>query len=160
MTVLQPMCQEAFASYLETAIEDYARDNIDSERWPKEKARELSRSAFRELLPQGLATADNLFFEIVESAAGRTFGYLWVAVESRHGMREAFVYDLKIDEAYRRQGHAQRAMLALESILGGLGLSRIGLHVFGHNQAAQALYRKLGYLVTDINMRKNIADSV
>ncbi len=34
------------------------------------------------------------------------------------------------------------------------GLSGIALHVFGQNTGAQALYQKLGYLPTNINMFK------
>ena len=37
-----------------------------------------------------------------------------------------------------------------------LGVDDIALHVFAHNEAAQALYRALGYLTTGINMRKRI----
>jgi hypothetical protein len=33
-------------------------------------------------------------------------------------------------------------------------LARIGLHVFGHNPGAQALYAQLGYGVTGLNMAK------
>jgi RimJ/RimL family protein N-acetyltransferase len=44
----------------------------------------------------------------------------------------------------------------LESIVGALGLGRIGLHVFRHNPGAQALYEKLGYEVTGTNMQKRL----
>ena len=39
----------------------------------------------------------------------------------------------------------------------GLGLRDIGLHVFAHNDGAQALYHALGYEVTGLNMRKAMA---
>ena len=47
----------------------------------------------------------------------------------------------------------------LELIVTALGLSTIGLHVFGHNRGARALYAKLGYGVTGINMMKNIGET-
>jgi hypothetical protein len=34
------------------------------------------------------------------------------------------------------------------------GLTGVALHVFDHNTGAQALYQKLGYLTTNINMFK------
>lgn len=49
-------------------------------------------------------------------------------------------------------------MRLLEDQVRQVGLRRIGLHVFGHNAAAQALYRKVGYEVTNINMAKNVAE--
>jgi ribosomal protein S18 acetylase RimI-like enzyme len=35
-------------------------------------------------------------------------------------------------------------------------VDRIGLHVFGHNERASSLYRKMGYEVTDLTMYKEI----
>jgi ribosomal protein S18 acetylase RimI-like enzyme len=46
---------------------------------------------------------------------------------------------------------------AIEPRVRELGVTGIGLHVFAHNPGAQALYAKLGYNVTSINMRKNLA---
>ena len=40
--------------------------------------------------------------------------------------------------------------------MGRLGLQGIALHVFGHNTGAQALYGKLGYVPTNINMFKAV----
>ena len=57
---------------------------------------------------------------------------------------------------HRRQGHAERALRALEAEVGRLGLQGIALHVFGHNTGAQALYGKLGYVPTNINMFKAV----
>ena len=42
------------------------------------------------------------------------------------------------------------------SINAGRGLSGIALHVFGHNREARALYRKLGYVATNINLYKPV----
>ena len=66
--------------------------------------------------------------------------------------------DIVIDEPYRRRGYGQAAMLALEDSVRSLGLRGIALHVFGHNTAARALYERLGYTVTNINMAKRLSD--
>ena len=156
MTVLAPMRPEAYSAYLQAAIAGYAEDNVASGRGPREGALERSRADFADSLPLGLATPDNFLFEIKAEESGPTIGALWFAVEERHGMRGAFVYDLEIQPEWRRQGHAMRAFEALESLVAELGLSSIGLHVFGHNPGAQALYAKLGYGVTGVNMAKNL----
>jgi ribosomal protein S18 acetylase RimI-like enzyme len=47
-------------------------------------------------------------------------------------------------------------MEAIEDEVRKLGISKIGLHVFGFNAAARSLYDKLGFEVTDTSMEKNI----
>jgi ribosomal protein S18 acetylase RimI-like enzyme len=158
MSQLRPMRAEAYAAYLHASVAGYAEDNVAAGRWPAEGAEQRSRDDFAGLLPQGLYTPDNHLFEIIADDSGATVGFLWFAVEQRHGLRGAFVFDVSIHEAHRRQGHAERAFVALEALVAQLGLGSIGLHVFGQNAAAQALYRKLGYAVTGINMQKKIAD--
>ena len=153
------MRPEVFAGYLDSSVAGYAQDNIDSGRWPAEGALERSRADFDSLLPQGLATPDNYLFEIQNGEDGSTVGYLWFAVVVKHGLRSAYVYDLEVKPEHRRQGHAKRAFEALEARVAALGLSSIGLHVFGHNPGAQSLYSQLGYTVTGINMIKQIDKS-
>ena len=156
MTSLVPMKLERFASYMEAAVAAYAEENVTSGRWPLAGAMERSRTDFLSLLPQGLGTPDNFLFEIVDQPGGTPVGVLWFAIEARHGIRSAFVYDLEIHPEWRRQGHARRAFAALETIVAALGLDRIGLHVFGHNKAAQALYTSLGYQITGYNMTRQL----
>ena len=74
-----------------------------------------------------------------------------------HGVRSAYVYDLAVHAAHRRQGHARRAFKDLERRVRAVGIDRIGLHVFGQNPGAHALYAGLGYGVTGINMLKRLA---
>lgn len=156
MTMLSSMRPEVFDEYLPAAITGYADDNVLVGRWPAQGAVERSRAEFHSLLPQGLGTPGNHLYEIKASDSGPTVGYLWFAVEEHDGSRGAFVYDVEVKPDHRRQGHARRAFLALEPIVAGLGLSRIGLHVFGHNAAAQALYGRLGYAVIGIQMLKKL----
>jgi ribosomal protein S18 acetylase RimI-like enzyme len=156
MTTLCPMRAEAFVPYLDAAIVGYAEDNVLSGRWPAEGAVERSRADFLSSLPQGLQTPDNHLFEIKSHEDGPCVGVVWFVVQVRDGLRSAFVYDLEVKAEFRRQGHALRALRALEPLVAALGLSTIGLHVFGQNLGAQALYAKLGYGVTGINMLKHL----
>lgn len=154
MTVLARMNPKVFAEVVAASIAAYADDNVAAGRWPLAGALERSRNDFLSLLPQGLATPDHHWLEIRAVADGPRVGHLWFAVQAQPGQRTAFVYDVEVQPAYRRQGHARRAFEALESLAAGLGATQIGLHVFGFNTAAQALYRSLGYAVTSLNMNK------
>ncbi len=153
MTVLSPMSDLFFVQFLENMADDYARENVKSGRWPEENARARSRGEIARLLPQGTATPDNYLFEI-KTHNDTTAGYIWFAVSERQGERSAFIYEVSVYEEFRRQGHARAAFLQLEEKVRELGLQSIGLNVFYHNSAAQALYRGLGYAPTNLTMVK------
>jgi ribosomal protein S18 acetylase RimI-like enzyme len=157
-TALAPMSAATFVAYMHEAVAGYADGNVAAGRWPAEGALERAQADFDSLLPQGLATPGQHLFEIRAGAGGPVVGFLWFGVEAPRGLHSAFVYDLGIHAPWRRQGHATRAFEALEALVRGLGLARIGLHVFGPNTCAQALYLKLGYTVTGLNMLKLLPD--
>jgi ribosomal protein S18 acetylase RimI-like enzyme len=151
------MRPEEFPEYRESSVIGYAEDNVKAGYWPAEGSVERSRILFDGLLPQGLKTPDNYLYEIKAAVDGATVGFLWFASVERQGVRTAYVYHIVVREPYRRLGHAKRALLALESIVASLGLPSIGLQVFGRdNIGAQALYGQVGYVVTGINMSKNL----
>ena len=154
MAALLPMRPERYPAYLESAIAGYAQDNISAGRWPELGALERSREDFATLLPQGLATPEHFLYEILAHEGGPTIGSLWVHIEHKFGAVSAYVYDLEIEPAFRRQGHAEHALRALEALAAAAGAGGIGLNVFADNVGAQALYRKLGYVTTNFNMRK------
>ena len=154
MTQLSPMTEPAFADYLAFAIPDFARDKVQAGQWAEHESLELSRTGYVELLPQGLATPDNFFYTVRDGALLADIGMLWFAAQQRAGQRIAYVYDVYIRPEHQRKGHASRAFAELEVEVRKHGLSGIALHVFGHNAGAQALYQKLGYVPTNINMIK------
>jgi ribosomal protein S18 acetylase RimI-like enzyme len=117
---------------------------------------EESEKEFDSLLPNGLDTENNYLLSIVDGE-GEKVGYLWFAIRGTDNNRHAFVFDFVVFEPYRRRGYGSQAFLALENEVRSQGLYNIRLHVFGHNEPARELYRKLGYLETNVMMRKDIA---
>ncbi|HEX5682535.1 MAG TPA: GNAT family N-acetyltransferase [Ideonella sp.] len=156
-TSLQRMTEAAYVRFTEAAVADYADDNVAAGRWPAEGALERSRLEQERLLPQGLATPGQHLFTIHDDASGAAVGVLWLSVTEHPGGRSGYVYDVAIDPPHRRRGHARAAFLALEAVARELGVDDIGLHVFAHNEGAQALYLALGYEPTGINMKKRLA---
>ena len=151
------MGEGEYERFRETSIREYARANIDAGRGPAEAALERSRDAYDQLLPKGLKTPGQHLFTIRDDTRGTDVGVMWLAVtEHPGGQRSGYVYDIAIAAEHRRQGHARAAFVALESLARGMGLDELGLHVFWNNQAAQALYRSLGYEPTGINMHKKL----
>jgi ribosomal protein S18 acetylase RimI-like enzyme len=150
------MTQSGYESWLQDAIPAYADDKIASGQWSADEALELSAKEHAELLPLGLATPENFLFTI-EDAESRPVGMLWFAVQTRFGARVAYVLDVSVLPQRQREGHAYRAFRALEVEVQRQGLAGIALHVFGHNKAAQALYSKLGFHPTNINLFKPVS---
>jgi ribosomal protein S18 acetylase RimI-like enzyme len=156
-TQLRPMTEADYERFRETSIREYAQANIDAGRWPVDAAVERSRDAYERLLPKGLKTPGQHLFCIHDDERKADVGVLWLAVtEQPGGSCSGYVYDVAIDAAHRRQGHARAAFLALEAVARDMGLAEIGLHVFWNNEGAQALYRSLGYEPTGINMHKKL----
>ena len=151
MTTLIPMQPASFANYREMAVKGYAEDNVASGRWPEAGSLQRSYEDFDESLPLGLGTPDNYLYEITDEVTNSVVGILWFAVVLKNGIKSAFVYDVEVISKHRRQGHGRAAFDALEPLVKSLGLSSVGLHVFGHNPGAQALYESLGYGVTGVN---------
>jgi ribosomal protein S18 acetylase RimI-like enzyme len=151
---LQPIGDTEYSAWLENLIRNYAEEKVAAGNWTVDESLDRSRKEVGQLLPQGAATTGQHIFSIVAEGEPTPVGVLWFAVQERQ--QQAFIYDLEIHAAYRRRGYAERAMRAAEVKARALGLKTIGLHVFGHNHAARALYVKLGYEVTNLNMAKEI----
>jgi GNAT superfamily N-acetyltransferase len=153
MTVLVPMSEAEFARFVESTIPDYAADKVAAGQWAAAESLDLARQSLATLLPDGLRTPDQYLYSITDECAQQV-GTLWLGVREEGGRRIAYIYDIEIAPAHRRQGHARRALLAAEDEARKRGLAGIGLHVFGHNAGARTLYEVLGYRATNVNMFK------
>jgi ribosomal protein S18 acetylase RimI-like enzyme len=155
MTALRTMSVSEFEAWLEQSIKEYAADKVAAGQWLESESIDLSRKENDELLPLGLQTPDNHFFTIA-GVESESVGVLWFAVKKKFNAPIAFVFELAVWPEHQRQGHASRALLALEEEVRRQGLSGIALHVFGHNTSARALYAKLGYEPTNITLFKAV----
>ncbi len=153
---LEPMTAAEFDRFLEILIPGYAEANVTSGRWDRATALERSRAQTSQLLPKGRETPGHWFFTIVTRAERTPIGVLWFALVPPEQGGGGFIYDIEIDEAYRRRGYAREALLALEAFAKAQGVDHVGLHVFGYNTGAIDLYRKLGYETASLLMRKRL----
>ena len=158
MVRMETISEAEFQAYLEPAIAEYAAEHVKGGRWRPEEALEESRKEYMQLLPDGLSSVDQHLFSI-KNETGTQVGILWFAVRNQGGKRSAFIYDVRIDEAFQRRGYAMQAFQALEMLARDMGLTAISLHVFGHNTAARALYEKLGFVTTNLFMTKSLSNS-
>ena len=157
MTSLDAMTETEFTGFVQRIIPDYARGKVSAGNWAVEESLQKSKEAINSLLPQGLSTPDNYLFTIKHD--GEAVGHLWLAIQHRADGRFGYIYDVYIAEPFQRRGIATNAMRLLEDEASRLGFSSLSLHVFGHNTAARALYEKLGYQITNLNMSKTLPRS-
>jgi ribosomal protein S18 acetylase RimI-like enzyme len=154
---LKKMSQPEFVQYLDNAIPEYARENVESGRWQPEGAVERSRSDHERLLPEGIETKNNYLFNIISPTDDCNVGSLWLSIEEHDQNNSAFIYDIEVNPRYRRKGFATSALNEIEDIVKGLGIETLGLHVFRHNISAEKLYTSLGYNIVSTNMAKSLA---
>lgn len=135
---------------------NYASDKVRANNLTEREANEIAEKDFLRLLPDGINTKDNFLFTI-KSDVDAVLGYLWFSVRGAQDNRKAFICDIIIEEAHRGKGFGRQAMQLAEQEAKNLGLKEIGLHVFGFNAPAIALYESLGYKTTDLVMAKTLS---
>jgi ribosomal protein S18 acetylase RimI-like enzyme len=155
MTVqLEPMTPEQYESWQPAAVEGYARQRSESGLGTIDATRERAAKEFDALLSDGVATPDH---HLLVAYEGRQIvGALWLHIHDEWGVRRAFVYDVEVDESQRGRGYGRAIMTAGEGYARDQGASAMALNVFAQNDVARSLYDKLGYLVTNVNMQKEL----
>lgn len=138
-----PMSEERFRSFAEQSEAAFADDLVASGRYTPDEAAEESRRQMRLELPQGIATPGQELY--TASVDGTEVGILWFGVRRRDGRPHLFILDIEVAESQRRRGYGRELMHAAEREARRLGADSIGLHVFGFNTGAIALYEELGY---------------
>lgn len=150
MLQLEPLQQEDFERFLARGIREYAEDHVRNGNWPAEGALERSRKEFEHYLPEGIHSKDQYLWSIQNG--DDKIGILWVQVKDL----KAFIFNFVIHEEFRGKGLGKQALLALDEKLKSMNVETVALHVFGDNVNAQELYKKMGFKIVSINMKKDL----
>ena len=153
---LKSMSESDYERFLARAIDDFAEDQVRAGAWQTGEAKTLAEQMFAARLSEGLASPNQYLLMITLEDSGEKVGELWWGIEEHAGNRFAALNDFVIYTAYRRRGLGQAALLAMEKLVHQEGLTTILLHVFGHNEAAWTLYRKMGYVERNVTMKKEL----
>ncbi|WP_104091085.1 GNAT family N-acetyltransferase [Arthrobacter sp. GMC3] len=150
---LRTMNQEDLYRWIRWSRDDYAKDRVlsgESEELAKAKA-ELS---FATYFPDGAPLESHFVYDVF--AGEEVVGYLWIGPESPARGGAWWVWDVGVYTGHRGNGYGRAAMLLAEDEVTRQGGLELGLHVFGFNTAARALYDSLGYTPTSIRMSKKL----
>jgi ribosomal protein S18 acetylase RimI-like enzyme len=148
------MTEDQYAAYLRTAAAEYAEQITDSGAMPAADALVKAEADFARLLPDGLATPGQHLWTAYDG--DQEVGMLWLAVTDRSDGRHAFGYDFSVREDLRRRGHGRAMIEAAERICREMGVVSLGLNVFAQNTGARALYERMGFEVTSLQMAKRL----
>ena len=154
MSKLVPMTQAEFDVYIERLITEYAADNVRAGYWTDAEALERSHKQTESLLPQGLQTKDHYLYTLYDGDTA--VGVIWLHAEMNRPVKGGFIFDVEIKEEFRGKGYGKQIMSLIEEKARELGLKKMGLHVFGYNNAARKLYESVGYEVSSLNMLKEL----
>jgi ribosomal protein S18 acetylase RimI-like enzyme len=149
------MTDEEFVEWFPRLRERYAADMVDQGGANAGGAQKKAAADMERLFPGG-KPADGQDVFVIE-VDGRPAGDLWVA-ERKDDLtgRVLWIYDVHVEDAFRRKGLGRKAMLFAEEEASRRGVSRVSLNVFGGNDAARSLYRSLGYKELATLMRKDL----
>ncbi|MEI4789740.1 GNAT family N-acetyltransferase [Bacillus sp. FJAT-53060] len=154
MVTLQPMSQTDYDSLIEATIKRYAEEKVLAGTWAKEEALENAEDQFDRLLSEGIHTEHHELWKFLNG--DEAIGWVWLCYDPNHPQKEGFIYNFILFEAYRGKGFGKQAIAALEEQAKLLGVQKLSLHVFAHNQIARSLYEKTGFAETSIYMSKPI----
>ncbi|WP_413290754.1 GNAT family N-acetyltransferase [Bdellovibrio sp. HCB337] len=155
MIKLRKMTSEEYTEYRKFSVANYADEKQKGEGLTPEEALKVAQDSYERLLPQGLETPDQFLFSVIEDATQKPVGMLWFAKKSQSGKIYAFIYDVVLNPEKRGQGLGKHLIALMEEEARALGCKSVGLHVFGHNTAAIALYEKSGFHTTNRMMKKD-----
>lgn len=153
---LRPMGAGDYPAFHDRSKREYAEELAANLGISAEAARAKADTSFADLLPDGLATADQHLF-VIETADGQRVGELWLGLKEQPFGIEAFGYDFWVLPELRDRGIGRRAMQLGAEAARELGAARLALNVFGDNERAMHLYRSFGFRVTNVNMAMDLA---
>jgi GNAT superfamily N-acetyltransferase len=142
--------------FIRKARDGYALQIEEHAYTPAEEARDKAERDIAALIPDGRIPDGHYAFVVEDETTGEAVGRLWFAERPRGTETVAWVYEISIDERFRGRGYGRQAMLLREDEVRRRGWPAIALNVFGGNEPARSLYRKLGYAEVSVWMSKEL----
>ncbi|REB07339.1 GNAT family N-acetyltransferase [Sporosarcina sp. BI001-red] len=154
MIKLSNVGEVEFKRYKDFIISDNANEITQNFNLTLEQALEESKMMIDDMFKDGLATEGQYVHNIIHADSNEQVGFLWYNVIPE--ISAAYLYHILINENHRGKGFGTNTIEKLQDKLKAHGVKSIGLSVFGKNEGAYRLYKKLGYSNTRISMEKTL----
>lgn len=153
--LVRPMTEAEFDHWRRRLVLEYAQDQVTAGTWSADEAERRSAEGLDEELPDGQATADQVFLT-AEDEQGAV-GIIWLSLTHPRGAPDtAWISDLEVVAERRGQGLGRALLAEAEREIADRGIGALGLNVFGYNASARRLYDSAGYHVVTQQMRKQL----
>jgi ribosomal protein S18 acetylase RimI-like enzyme len=156
MLRLEPMDDASFRTFLERHIARRAERWVQRGIWRPDRALETCRREYAEMLPQGRSTPTHHFLRAVATETGSVVGEAWYRARESGGKIDFYIHWIAIEPEFRRRGYGTYLLQLIEREARRLGADRTTLTVWTDNPGAEAMYRKLGYVVTNVTMARDV----
>jgi ribosomal protein S18 acetylase RimI-like enzyme len=143
---VRPLAAGEFAAWRAAHQEGYAAILVRHTGLSAEQAAAKSAADHARLFPQGLDSPGVSITHLL--AAGEVVGTIWVSTltaEPPTESQRAWVYNVRVHEAFRGHGYGRALMLLAERVTLNAGLRDLALNVHAGNVPAERLYESLGY---------------
>lgn len=147
------MTQLEFNEYFPGDLQHLANELAKASDISDDEALRLATQSYDSLFPKRLVNSpDQCVFNVMESET--KVGTLHFGVKREKAKPYVWIWNIEIYPNARGKGYASLTMTALEKEVLKLGISTIGLNVFGHNTPAIKLYKKHHYRTSSMKMPK------
>jgi ribosomal protein S18 acetylase RimI-like enzyme len=150
------MSAQVFEEFKIDSQKTYAAELAKVENISTDEALKYASEQFYKLVPDGIRTQGQLFFDVYSEDSALIVGYLWLGFQNRLSRIIASINDIKIYENHRGRGLGKQLMALVEREAQKAGAVRVRLHVFSHNEVAKQLYISMGFAPTSIDMKKEL----
>jgi ribosomal protein S18 acetylase RimI-like enzyme len=155
---LRPLRSDEFVDFLELLRVEYVRSLVEEAGMSTQAAEDKATADHASLFPDQAQQPHHRIYLLEDVATGERAGHLFWAERQPPGSlgTRAYLYELFIDDSFRRRGLGRRALELLEEDARAQGLPGIDLNVWGGNEAARALYRSAGFGERAVFMSKEL----
>lgn len=152
--MFKEMNTEQVQRYMEFMIPSYAENVSSNTGIPKEAALHDAKTQLHTLLAEENRKKDQYIGYIFCAEKEANVGVIWYNTQKERD--RIFIYHIYIEEAFRKMGYASAALTHMEEAAKHEGIGNLALNVFAANEAAQHLYKRLGYETASMMKTKKL----
>ena len=156
MIEIQKMTEVRFEEFKKYSQASFAEDLAKAQGSSVAEALKNAAEQFERLVPNGVKTDGQFFYDVIEQSSGKSVGYLWLGTRNSLGRKIISINDIFVSPETRGRGYGKQLMSLVDNGAKKAGAVQIRLHVFASNKIARGLYESSGYEVSSLDMYKAV----